>query len=812
MIKETTALAAEQQRQLNTISPREMVIRFMPYLPWVIASVVLFLFLAFLKLRYQPNIYSVTGTLMVKDPSAMGANKDKMEEMLFSNPNKNINDEMQVIRSLNLGKRVVRALGLEFEYSNQGSVRASLLQPSESPFTLNILYLKDSATSFLININFKDEKQFTIGENGTLMTFNQPFENSAGRFSLSKNPVDFSQFASLQFNVSYAATDIRAAQLLAGLTATQSGESNNIMLLSYLNENPRLGASIINHWMKEYSQVGLEEKKLAAENALEFIKDQLRSVNVNLGDVERNLLGFREKNRIINPEMQAEQIISSLGELDKETTRQGVQLKLVDNLISYVSDNRTPYRQVGSILGIEEPSLQMQIGEFNKLQVERETMLKTTTRANPMIQSMETTIEKLRIDIVQNLKNVRQAFQMSYSNLLLQNKLAGQEISRMPAKEKELLDITRQQKILEQLSSFLLEKQLETSIVSASTISNVKVIEPALPVGVLVSPNRKGTFILAFLLGMALPALIVFLLEYLNDRVRGRYDVQRVTDAPIIGEISHSDEQTALVVSQTSRRFIAEQFRIIRTNLKYILPSEEKAVLLVTSSTSGEGKSFVSTNMGAVMALAGKKTAILEFDIRKPKIMSGLNMGKRLGATNYIIGGVSFEELPVPVPGFENLFVVPCGPIPPNPSELLLDERLDAFIKKLKESFDVIVIDTAPVGLVGDALVLGKYADACLYVVRHNYTFKKQLVMLDEIYANKRLPKVSLVLNDIDIQAGYGGYYGYGGYGYSGYGYGQGAEYFDEGKRKRKKGGGIFGFITEPIRKVIFVQKNSGRK
>jgi capsular exopolysaccharide synthesis family protein len=340
----------------------------------------------------------------------------------------------------------------------------------------------------------------------------------------------------------------------------------------------------------------------------------------------------------------------------------------------------------------------------------------------------------------------------------------------------------------------------------------VKVIEPALPVGVLVSPNRKGTFILAFLLGMALPALIVFLLEYLNDRVRGRYDVQRVTDAPIIGEISHSDEQTALVVSQTSRRFIAEQFRIIRTNLKYILPSEDKAVLLVTSSTSGEGKSFVSTNMGAVMALAGKKTAILEFDIRKPKIMSGLNMGKRLGATNYIIGGVSFEELPVPVPGFENLFVVPCGPIPPNPSELLLDERLDAFIKKLKESFDVIVIDTAPVGLVGDALVLGKYADACLYVVRHNYTFKKQLVMLDEIYANKRLPKVSLVLNDIDIQAGYGGYYGYGGYGYSGYGYGQGAEYFDEGKRKRKKGGGIFGFITEPIRKVIFVQKNSGRK
>ena len=266
---------------------------------------------------------------------------------------------------------------------------------------------------------------------------------------------------------------------------------------------------------------------------------------------------------------------------------------------------------------------------------------------------------------------------------------------------------------------------------------------------------------------------------------------------PITGEVSHSEEKSLLVVSKTSRRFIAEQFRIIRTNLQYILPKQEKAVILVTSSTSGEGKSFISTNIGAVMALTGKKTAILEFDIRKPKIMSTLNLPRKTGITNYIIGKAAYEELAVPVPGVDNLFVIPCGPVPPNPAELLLDERLDELMDKLKAEYDYIIIDTAPVGLVSDAIMLGKYADAALYIVRHGYTFKKQLLLLDEIYVNKRLPRLSLVINDIKAQGGYGRYYGYGGYGYKGYGAGYGTEYFEEAKPARKGLSGLFNFFKK---------------
>lgn len=807
MTQDNSVLDLEQQRQVNSISPRERLIRYLPFIPWVVASVLLFLLLAFLRLRYQPNIYSVNATLMVKDPVIMGKGQDRMEEMIFANPNKNINDEIQVIRSRNMSRRVVRSLGLEVQYYNIGSVRNALVKRSESPFVLKILSLKDSNATFSLPVTYQTTKEFSLGDESAKISYGQPFETSAGKFVLEDNGVDIGAHGSKEFIIEYKPTDVRSEQILLGIYAIQSGESNNIMQLTYESENPRLGAEILNQWMKEYQLAGLDEKRLAAENTLTFINQQLESANEELGSVEKNIMGIRQRNKIFNPEIQSELIMSTISDTDKEITKLGVQQRIIDNLINYVGDTRNPYRQVGSILGIEEPTLGTQVLEFNNLQVQRETMLMTTTRSNPMIVSMEAAIEKLRTDIVQNLRNIKQGMSLTSRSLSSKSQEIAREVFMLPAKEKEILDVSRRQKILEQLYSFLLEKKLETSILSASTISNAKVIEYARPYGLLVSPNRKATFIIALILGLGLPSLIIFLLEYLNDRVRGRFDVNRTTNVPIIGEVSHSDEGNTLVVNRTSRRFIAEQFRIIRTNLKYVIPPDQKSVFIVTSSTSGEGKSFISTNFGAVMALAGKKTAILEFDIRKPKILSGLGIAKRGGITNYLIGNAKLEDLPIPVPGTENLFVVPCGPIPPNPSELILDEKLNTLFSELKEAFDVLIVDTAPVGLVGDAMVLGKFADATFYVVRHNYTFKKQLVMLEDIYANKRLPKMSIVLNDIDIQAGYGGYYGYGGYGYSGYGYGQGTEYFDERKKRRRGGKSILNVLTSPLMKVLNVQK-----
>lgn len=309
-------------------------------------------------------------------------------------------------------------------------------------------------------------------------------------------------------------------------------------------------------------------------------------------------------------------------------------------------------------------------------------------------------------------------------------------------------------------------------------MSNSNILDKAFPSSTPVKPNRKTIQILAVLLGLGLPALFIFIGEVLNDKVSTRFDIEKLTAAPILGEIGHSFSKNVLIVNKTTRSMVAEQFRIIRSNLQYILNKADKATILVTSSFSGEGKSYVTTNMGAVLALAGKKTIILEFDIRKPKLLSGLEIQKGPGITNFLVGKAKLEDLIKPVPDADNLFILGCGPVPPNPAEMLLDSKVEEMFTWLKANFDVILVDTAPVGMVSDAMTLSKFADSTLYLVRQGHTFKKQIALIDEFYVQHKLPKISIVINDVKVKPGYG-YYGYGRYGY-GYGYGYGSYYEEE--------------------------------
>jgi capsular exopolysaccharide synthesis family protein len=305
-----------------------------------------------------------------------------------------------------------------------------------------------------------------------------------------------------------------------------------------------------------------------------------------------------------------------------------------------------------------------------------------------------------------------------------------------------------------------------------------------------VSPNPRSFYITAFLIGLAIPVGFVLLMELLNDKVVSKVDVTKQTTTPLVGDVGHSDEDQALIVGGADRKFISEQFRIIRANLQYLLPKKDKIAMLVTSSMSGEGKSFVATNIAGVMAITGKRTVIMEFDIRKPKILKGLNIDKKnkKGIVNYLVGDATIDEIVYKTDQLNDLYVVPCGPIPPNPAELILSPRLPELFKALQERFDVVVVDTAPIGLVSDAVELGKYVDGSIYIVRHNYTFKKQIQLIDDLYVNHKLPHLGVVINDAQARVGYGNYYGYGGYGYNSYGYRSDryiSHYFDTKTKKR---------------------------
>jgi tyrosine-protein kinase Etk/Wzc len=768
-------------------SPKELLYSYLPILPWIIGMSALCLFIAGMSLRYAQRLYNVTGIIYVMEPANGAGQQASIEKLLFNSPRKDINDEIVLIRSTNIASRVVDQLDLGVKYMNIGSFRNTNIRESDCPFNLEVIKLSDTTSSFSFYISIVGDDKFKLDESEkVILKYDQVFTNSHGTFRLIRGAGDIVEFTSNRFEIIFFNKNIVARQLSTYMNVEQLGESENILKLSMETENPKLGIDIVNQWMNEYLISGLEEKKEVASNTVKFIDDQLSTVQKDLSSVEGNLLNLREKNRLISPKQQSEQMFTTVTSLESELTQKGVELQIVDNLINYISDNRSPYRQVASTLGISEPSLVYQMAEFNKLQVERETMLKTTSRTNPAVVNLEATIEKLRVDIQQNLLNIKKALRLGYDNLSARRSVINSEVSQIPSKERDLLDITRRQKILEELYSFLLQKKLETSIASASSIPSGRIVEPAVSTDYPIKPKKAVWYLSALLIGVFIPLLITFIREYLNDKVRNKADISRATKTPIIGEISNSSLKETLVVNSTTRSLVAEQFRIIRTNLPFFVSKQNKYVILTTSSISGEGKSFISTNLASAMAIAGKKTVILEFDIRKPKILSGLNMSNGLGITNYVIGTATYESIIQAVPDVPNLFVVPCGTVPPNPSEVLLNDKLSEFIECIKNDFDVAVIDTAPIGLVSDALILSKHSDMTLFVVRQNHTLRKQLVNLDEMYRQERLPKMAIILNDVSNRGGYGGYsytMGYGTYD-AGKGYSSESDYFENPRAK----------------------------
>lgn len=353
-------------------------------------------------------------------------------------------------------------------------------------------------------------------------------------------------------------------------------------------------------------------------------------------------------------------------------------------------------------------------------------------------------------------------------------------------------EISRQQGIKEQLYLFLLQKREESAITKASTIGGSQSIDPAKSSGLPVSPNKSSMYRMAVILGLGIPIGLIYLKDYLNNRIITRQQVANVTDCPLLGEISHdtNKERRFVVGSSNNRSILAEQYRILRTNVQFLLGDKINPVIMVTSSVAGEGKTYNSMNLSAVFAVSGKRTVMVEMDLRKPKISSSLNLGNVQGITHYLMGQATMSEIVIPLPEVENLFIVPAGIIPPNPAELILDPKLKELLSYLKANYDIVVIDMAPVGLVSDARIIGQYVDATVYIIRQRFTFLRHLNMINEMYENKVLPNLGIVTNDVKLK-GRESYYGYYGYGY-GYGYTYNYNY---GSKKEKKG--FFGLFSK---------------
>ncbi len=764
--------------ELWGLNLKDLFYKYLRFLPVFLLSVAIALLLAFIYLRYSTRIYSATGTMLIKSEQRSASN-DKVEDILLGgNRTQNIQNEIELLKSRPLMERVVKRLGLQFTYIAKGKVKDFNVY-REGPFLIDAFELADSSKGFTLNIKFVSSQKFTVNSEGQQFSFGQLFQNKYGVFRLNNiNPAS----SGSEYTVTWQPSDNVAGSLLGGLSVQPKTPGTGILTINFQSTNSQMAADIVNHLMVEYDSITVEQNNYSTDQILGFITGRLQILDRELDTLQMNLIDYREKYNLIDVQAQSGMRLEKITAADKSITEQQASRSVARMIADYLLDRGNRYSKVivPSSLGLQDLTLNEMVSIYNKAQLDRQSLLQSNIPPdNPAVKEAESQIENIRGNLIENLNNIINSYDASIRFLQGTSSAEESKLKLLPGELQQFVELERQVNTKLALYQLLEGKREEAAITRASTISNSDVIDRARSSKTPVKPQKRTIQLLAVLIGIGIPAIGIFLSEILNDKITTRLDIEKYTQAPILGEIGHSFSENTLIVNKVSRSMVAEQFRMIRTNLQYVL-QKEKSVILVTSSYSGEGKSFVSTNMAGVIALTGKKTLILEFDIRKPKVLSGLNMAKRPGITNYLLGKADLPDLIIPVEGHEHMFILACGPIPPNPSEMLLEEKVTELFTWARENFDVVLIDTAPVGMVSDAMTLSKFADCTLYLVRQGHTFKKQVTLIDELYRENKLPKVSIVINDVKIKPGYG-YYGSGRYGY-GYGYGYGSGYYEEEK------------------------------
>jgi capsular exopolysaccharide synthesis family protein len=779
------------------VNIKEILLKYFHYSWLFVLTVALSLSIAWLYLRYTKPLYSVTSTLLIRnDNSGRGAGGMSTQSMftdidLFQ-ANTNKQNEMLILNSRTLMERVVKSLGLQKEYSVVGTVKTTDIFP-EQPFELNVISITDSSKPFSLALDFNDQwTGFKLVGSKIEVLFGEEFQTTFGKFKLTRRISPYSDLPFRHFIVKWRPLFEASTYYLQGLEVKPANDLSNVLMLTKVSENPRLSTAILNELMNQYNAAAIEDKNEINRKILSFITDRLGLVESQLDSVEGNLQKFRTSRQVIDMDVQSGMYFDNISQLNETQRGQEVQLQVAQLLEDYLNQPSNRSSLVPSTLGLNDPTLVELTAAYNKLVGQRNIELQTgATVNNPIVKNLDTNIEEARLKMLQSVANIKRVFQQNINNINAKSGAIKKEITSIPERERLAREKARQQEIKQNLYLYLMQKREEAEIAQASTIASSRILDTALPLFNKVNPIPLKVYGIAILIGLFLPILIIYLKELLNDKVTTRADVTKATNAPVLGEIGHSEEGRVLLFPESSRTVVAEQMRILRSNLRFVLADKfENPTILVSSSFSGEGKSFISTNLGATLAISGKRTIILEFDLRKPKILSGLGLAKGHGLTNYLVGSARIEELPQAVPQVDGLYVIPCGPVPPNPSEILLIPKIQELFTWLKLNFDAIVIDTAPVGLVSDSFTLSQYADATIYVVRQRYTFKRQLSFVEELYEQHRLPNIGLLINDV-IAKGSKGYYGYGagkyGYGYGYYGYKDESGYF-VGNKKAKNG------------------------
>lgn len=759
----------------RSISPMEMLYQNVKYLPWILLSMFIAAIIAFVYLRYTPEVFLSKGKMIIKSDNPSGSGDEKFNRLLLIEPGPNLTNEIAIIKSTSFIERVVEQLGLQVVYNGLGNVRASQFY-LDAPLKLDVITRKDSTTT-KFQLTIINEEEFVLAGETEKRKFGEAIKTPNGIFRIEYvNTKPLSSLQTMEYEILYLPLDIAAERLLAHLVVKQSEDYGNIIEINFESKNKELSSDFVNAIMEEYGESTIEEKTSIARHTIQFIEERLDSLQSELSGVEGSIQELKEKNKGADLSTQGLQYSTVISESENRLDDLYVKRRILGWLRDYLNKSDNTNSTVPVNLGIDEPTLMALIAAYNQIQVQKSALLKSTTELNPKVVELQESANKLRNDIVESLNSVEKAYDISISRIQGRFNEAQKNVVSIPGKARKLLNIERQQKIKEELYLLLLSKKEEVAIGSSAVGSNSTILERATNRPKLVEPQTKQVYMKFLLAGLFLPLIVIVIKAYFNDTVKSSLDIERLTDTPLLGEVVRSENPSPTLVVSSGRSYITEQFRSIRNNISFFTNVSNKPAILITSSISGEGKTFISSNIAAAFAVAGKKTLLMEFDIRKPKIASNFGVNTLTGISSVLVANEDPDRTVVKAKEIENLYILPCGAIPPNPSELLLLPQMENLFKWAKEKFDIVIVDSAPVGIVSDALTLSKYVDASLFIVRQDYTLKKATELIEKLYTQKRLPNMSIILNDVKMMRGRG--YGYG------YGYGvelKNSGYFENG-------------------------------
>ncbi|TDO71510.1 capsular exopolysaccharide synthesis family protein [Flavobacterium chryseum] len=761
--------------KIEDLNFREQLNKYIIHWRWFLLSIVICLIIAFLYLRYTTPIYEATATILVKDEKKGGM---LSELSAFSDLGlgggsvNNVDNEIEILRSRTIVESTVKKLNLNIALVIEGNVVDRDVY-KDVPISVNFIGKTDlfnNATAvlkciFLKNDTFEltneSEDKNVILSTKKAFKYGEKIPTTLGILIINKTDVIEDNYKAIRILLN--PVENVAESYKNRLKVEPISKTSSVVNISISDPVKKRAEAFLDNMIQIYNEDAAQDKNFISENTSKFIAGRLALIAQELDGVEQDVESFKKSNRLTDIESEAKLFIEGSNEYDKKGVETEIQLNVVSSLLEFIKKS-TNSDLLPTNLITDSGDAGGLISSYNQLVLDRNRILKSATTENPSVIKLDQQISSLKLNMAASLKRLQSNLQIQNRDIKNQEGILNSKIGKIPVQERQFRVIARQQKVKEELYLYLLQKREETAISLAATEPNARVIDVAKGGKFPVSPKKKVIYLAGLLFGLLIPFGIIYADDLLDTKIKSKLDLEGKTQIPFIGDIPTSKDIGELIKSE-SRTSSAEAIRIVRTNLEFMLnkvPDGVAKTIFVTSTFPSEGKTFISVNLAATFALSGRRVLLIGMDIRNPKFGEYINL-PALGLTNYLSSSDNdVENFIIKHPGYENFFILPSGIVPPNPAELLMSKKVDQLFETLKKDYDYIIVDTAPVSLVTDTLLIAKNADTFVYVMRANVLEKRMISIANTFHREKKLPNMCILLNDTNSSSVYAYGYGYG--------------------------------------------------